>query len=341
MTLLTPYPADGPAAARRRTPAAMPAAPCVLPEPRQAPDAQDLLDPALHWMRQGDAERGMRAAIEGLATLRAGSGDAWPSVVANEVLTHPLRAVLHQCPFTRHSFERPRGYAGDAALIDYIYGTREEALPPLAPLAADIHRLALLAPAPRAVRHRRARLAEAVDATALRCPRGARVLALAAGHLREWALSEAAAGGALAEWVAFDQDPLSVALVERQYGGRGVTAIPGSVRELLTGRRRFEGYDLVYAAGLFDYLTEPVARRLIELMHAALAPGGRLLVANFLPGIADIGYMESMMHWHLIYRSHGQMQGLFDTVTEASRSTLTLDTDPDFNVVYAELTRAG
>jgi extracellular factor (EF) 3-hydroxypalmitic acid methyl ester biosynthesis protein len=307
--------------------------------PRVAPDAQDLLDPALHWMRQGDAERGMRTAIEGLAALRAGSGDAWPSVVANEVLTHPLRAVLHQCPFTRHSFERPRGYAGDAALIDYIYGTRDEVLPPLAPLAADIHRLALQAPAPRAVRHRRIRLAEAVDATALRCPRGARVLALAAGHLRVWSLSAAAAGGAIAEWVAFDQDPLSVALVERQYGRHGVTAIAGSVRELLTGRRHFEGYDLVYAAGLFDYLTEPVARRLIERMHAALAPEGRLLVANFLPGIPDVGYMESMMHWHLIYRSHGQMQSLFNNVPETSRANLALDTDPDFNVVYAELAR--
>jgi SAM-dependent methyltransferase len=304
-------------------------------------DVQSLLDPAVARLRQGDAVAGMRAAIGGLARLRAASGSAWPSVVANEVLTHPLRALLHQCPFTRHSFERPRGYAGDAALIDYIYGTREEPLPPLSALAADIHHLALQAPAPRAVRHRRARLAQAVDATAGRCPQGARVLAIAAGHLREWALSKAATAGALAEWVAFDQDPLSVALVERELGSRGVTAVAGSVRELLAGRRRFEGYDLVYAAGLFDYLTEPVARRLVELMHAMLAPEGRLLVANFLPGIPDVGYMESMMHWHLIYRSQVQMRSLFDTLPAASRTTLALDTDPDRNVVYGELLRAG
>lgn len=304
-------------------------------------DAQSLLDPALLHLRRGDAAAGMRAAIDGLARLRAATGAAWPSVVANEVLTHPLRTMLHQCPFTRHSFERPRGYAGDAALIDYIYGTREEPLPALTPLANDIHRLALQAPAPRAVRHRRARLAAAVDAAAERCPRGARVLAIAAGHLREWSMSEAARAGALAEWVAFDQDPLSVALVERQLGRHGVTAVAGSVRELLTGRRRFEGYDLVYAAGLFDYLTEPVARRLVELMHAALAPDGRLLVANFLPGIPDVGYMESLMHWHLIYRSPAEMRALFDTLPAASRATLALDTDPDRNVVYGEVARSA
>jgi hypothetical protein len=141
--------------------------------------------------------------------------------------------------------------------------------------------------------------------------------------------------------VAFDQDPLSVALVERELGRHGVTAVAGSVRELLTGRRRFEGYDLVYAAGLFDYLTEPVARRLVELMHGALAPQGRLLVANFLPGIPDVGYMESMMHWHLIYRSPAEMRTLFDTLPEASRATLALDTDPDRNVVYGEVARAA
>jgi extracellular factor (EF) 3-hydroxypalmitic acid methyl ester biosynthesis protein len=167
------------------------------------------------------------------------------------------------------------------------------------------------------------------------------VLALAAGHLREWQLSAAAASGDIAEWVAFDQDPLSVALVERELGARGVTAVAGSVRELLTGRRHFEGYDLVYAAGLFDYLTEPVARRLVELMHTMLAPEGRLLVANFLPGIPDVGYMESMMHWHLIYRSRGEMRELFRTLPAASQATLALSTDPDCNVVYAEVARAG
>jgi hypothetical protein len=34
-----------------------------------------------------------------------------------------------------------------------------------------------------------------------------------------------------------------------------------------------------------------------------LKPGGRLLVANFLHDLPNVGYMESFMGWPLIYRS--------------------------------------
>src|SRR5688572_161608 len=39
-------------------------------------------------------------------------------------------------------------------------------------------------------------------------------------------------------------------------------------------------YDLVYCAGLFDYLTDAICRRLNQVLYDWLAPGGKLITTN-------------------------------------------------------------
>jgi extracellular factor (EF) 3-hydroxypalmitic acid methyl ester biosynthesis protein len=69
-------------------------------------------------------------------------------------------------------------------------------------------------------------------------------------------------------------------------------------------------FDLVYCAGLFDYLSNPVCHRLMELTYDWTRPGGLLVATNVHTANPSIGWMELMVDWHLIYRNAQQMAEL-------------------------------
>ena len=90
-----------------------------------------------------------------------------------------------------------------------------------------------------------------------------------------------------------------------------------SVRRLLAGKADLGRFDLVYSAGLYDYLDDRVAKRLTTSLFRMLEPGGTLLFCNFLRTTADVGYMESFMGWDLIYRDRDEIEGLLGDVDES------------------------
>ncbi len=83
------------------------------------------------------------------------------------------------------------------------------------------------------------------------------------------------------------------------------------VRDLLArGGDELGRFDLIYSAGLYDYLSEPIARRLTQRLLGMLRSKGRLLIANFLPGGSGRGYQELFMDWPLIVRDAAELQAL-------------------------------
>ncbi|RME30677.1 class I SAM-dependent methyltransferase, partial [Candidatus Parcubacteria bacterium] len=71
-----------------------------------------------------------------------------------------------------------------------------------------------------------------------------------------------------------------------------------------------ETYDVVYCAGLFDYLTDAVCRRLLAYMLRHLEPGGLLIATNVHPSNPLRNGMEHLLDWHLVHRSAGDMESL-------------------------------
>jgi hypothetical protein len=244
-------------------------------------------------------------------------------------------------PFTYRAFAKPRGYAGDAVMMDYIYGLGEagEAARNTTPLGRAIFQYMDTRPSAKAVRHRRRLIAGLIDQVAER--EGARVLAVAAGHLREVELSDAIQSGKLEEFVAFDQDEASLAVVARDYAHLGVRTMPGSVRQILSGKANLGRYDFVYAAGLFDYLNAPVAAALTCRMFDMTRPGGLMLIPNFLTGVRDTGYMEAFMDWHLIYRNHADMQALAAALSRSAVADCQVFDDSDDAITYLLVSKAS
>ena len=248
---------------------------------------------------------------------------------------HPLHALVQQDPFTARAASKPRGYAGDAVMMDYIYaGT-----PPAgtSALGADVFCATTCAGMGLSVRYRRQLLKSLIDDTVV-SHAAPRLLSVASGHCRELEGSLAETGHFTGEFVALDQDALSCAEVARVHAGHRVTVINQGVRELAGGplAETLGSFDLIYSAGLYDYLPDALAHRLTRRLLAMLRPGGRLLVANFVPGSSGRGYMELFMDWTLILRNEAAMREMAEAAGAHEIATFH---DPHRNVVYAELQR--
>jgi extracellular factor (EF) 3-hydroxypalmitic acid methyl ester biosynthesis protein len=299
-----------------------------------------LLDSVFDKFNEGRIDEGMNELLPELKERRLqAEPKEWSQVVA-ACLRHPVRELLHQDPFTRRAFSKPRGYAGDAVLLDYVYG-REEGWPPpedATELGRAIFEYTTQSPACEGVRCRRGFVAEQLDRLVDEVARP-HVLSVAAGHLREAALSAAVKRRKLGRCVALDADARSLKEVERSYGRCGVEGAHATIRQLLTHKVNLGQFDFVYSTGLFDYLQQSTAQRLAWVMFQMLRPGGRLLVANFLPGIADLGYMESYMNWPLIYRTRLEMMGISAEIPQAQIRDIRVFAEENQNIIFLQVAR--
>jgi Methylase involved in ubiquinone/menaquinone biosynthesis len=264
--------------------------------------------------------------------------DQWRTLVERRVRTHPALRLVHEDPFIGRCYTKPRGYPGDAVMLDFLY--RHQANRTLVERASrrgqSMLTVSTTTPAPRAVRNRCRLLADEIDALCARNP-GADVLSIACGHLREAGHSQAIRDRAFHRMVAIDQDPDSLAVVRSDYGPLGVEAVEGSLKTVIARGRRLGRFDFAYAAGLYDYLNDKVGARLLGAMFELLKPGGKVWIANFLPDIPDVGFMEALMDWWLIYRTPEQMRALAGGLPSGQVAGVRAFTETENNVVFLEV----
>ena len=254
----------------------------------------------------GALERRWRAVFKALDEAReALEPDAW-RWLTSELREHELFASAMDEPVTRRAHQKPRGYAGDAVTMDMLYRGGTAAPPEAGVGARRLSRLLLQQTPAAGVRERRRSMGQVLTELASRS-RGAEVLSVACGHLRE--ARAAFRGKGLDRLVALDQDGKSLSEVRRSLRGHPVETVERSVRTLLRGGEELGQYDLIYSLGLYDYLEQRTAARLTQALFRQLRPGGRLMIANFLP-IPMRGYMEAFMDWWLVYRTPRELAAL-------------------------------
>jgi extracellular factor (EF) 3-hydroxypalmitic acid methyl ester biosynthesis protein len=305
--------------------------------------SSDRLDRVYDCLREGPAHWQVHEALDelfnGLHTKKhAGCEIQWRDYI-EQCRQHPIKELLHQDPFTFRAYAKPRGYAGDAELLDYIYGCEERwPVPQATPLGQQIFDYTTLAAASEGVRSRRGFVATYIDRMVEKISRP-RILSIASGHLREASLAASVKRKKFGRFTALDSDAISLQQVHRDYAWYGIDTVAASIRELITGRLSLGRYDFVYSTGLFDYLGRTTGRRLVNVMFGMLRPGGRLLVANFLPGIRDDGYMEAFMDWHLVYRSRQEMIDLTMELPQAELGRITMFTEEKQNIIFTIIHR--
>jgi extracellular factor (EF) 3-hydroxypalmitic acid methyl ester biosynthesis protein len=251
--------------------------------------------------------------------------DRW-SEARRALHEHPLHGVLMEDPYTARAAFKPRGYAGDAELIDLIY----DRIPPQgsSSRAVSMFSSSIAFPVAEAVRQRR-NYAEQRLSTAWAA--GKQICALACGHLRE---ADPLAGRDVSNIVAVDQDALSLDFVCATYGATIRTEQANVIHFLRNAAKRGERFDLIYTLGLTDYFDARAMSLLHRLMKACLAPGGEIMLANFLPGHLAIGWMDAVMDWQLIYREEADLHRHAAEICMTSRTFR----DVTDSIVFCEMT---
>ncbi len=241
--------------------------------------------------------------------------------------SHKLHELLMQDPYTARAFQKPRGYPGDAALIDLFYD--QQPPPETSALGRAMFEVSGNVPGAAAVRERRV-VAERLLADAW--GQGKSICVLACGHLRE---ADALAGKDLRRVTAVDLDPLSLERVREKHGAR-INLVQANVFSYLRAAAKAgETFDLIYTLGLTDYLDERAMALLHRLAARCLARQGTFFLANFLKGHLTEGWMDAAMAWPLICRDEAAL------VEHATKAGLRAHTfrDPTQTLVYCEMQR--
>ena len=247
------------------------------------------------------------------------------SLREDEHIAHRAYAQLHlgsiflSAPFIRRAHQKPLGYAGDYEMMNMLYRPSWEGS---SLFAKVINQCAASEVAARANINRISYLAEKLRGPLVRArdaggPR-VRVASIGAGPGREIEvlLESDPSLGPYLDVMLLDQEPRAIAYGERRLApivartGVQLCFVRESMRRLLCGgqvAQMIGERQIIYSAGLFDYLSDRSFAALLGTLYEALAGGGQLLIGNVDVSNPTRYFMEYFAEWFLIHRSRTQL----------------------------------
>jgi extracellular factor (EF) 3-hydroxypalmitic acid methyl ester biosynthesis protein len=220
-------------------------------------------------------------------------------------------AFFCKSPNIERALTKPRGYAGDHALLDMYYTDARVS----SGVGRALDDVLYSTPAVRAVVNRKEYVKRWIAARVNRrsC---AKVIDLACGPCRlERDLFDAGRVSD-ASLIVVDQDPEALAYARRVLGPHAdmVSFVHANAIQMARARAvppALAGASFTVSLGLFDYLPRGIAVNLLRALRAGSAPGGELLVGNFARGNPTRTFMEWAADWVLIHRSDEEFLQLF------------------------------
>ena len=234
---------------------------------------------------------------------------------------HPL--VL-AAPFAHRTFVKPLGYAGDYEMVNMIARNRHEGETIYAKV---VNSWFLQQPPAQAHRNRILYLKKQLINEILRLRRfgrPARILSIGCGPALE--IQELLHEVSYADDVHFtllDFNEETIAHVSALFGNFASKldrrsqlqfqrkSIHQILKESVRPKPGLESqYDLVYCAGLFDYLSDRTCQQLTDIFYSWTMPGGLVIVTNVEPQNPLRYGMEHLLDWNLVYRNAKDMAEL-------------------------------
>jgi len=278
-----------------------------------------------------------RLALE-LAAIRSKSdSNAW-RYHARKSYVHPIHGRLREDPYIDDAFRKRRGFAGDAATLDFVYGHRS--VPTTTRLGKSLFAVTTAVPIAEAVRERCRHIASRIRETCESGPTPT-IVSIACGHMRELHLVPGDLLSA-ARLIGLDQDPQAIRDLAVLHRGLRLVPMNATIRSLLTGTCQIPKAHLIYASGLYDYLEYRTALQLTQILGRRLYPGGVLLLSNLSPHNEEIAFMEAVMDWWMVYRSVEEMTDLATgAVMETSNRVEEVYAHSGGRLTYARIRRPG
>ena len=220
--------------------------------------------------------------------------------------------------FAKRAYFKPNGYAGDFGMMEMIYQNQPDGDSKLGIL---VDRWCLNTKAARAVRGRRELLSRQIELkchTRLDRQSPIRIMNLAGGSNRELFdfLSHCDYSNKI-EATCVDADPDALEFTASHIDifphQATIRLMNDNVITWALGRvqNKYGLQDIIYTAGLTDYLNRRLFLKLLTRCYEHLIPGGVLIVSNFSPDNPNRAFMDHVLHWKLIYRDRQELISLF------------------------------
>ncbi|MDF1823905.1 MAG: response regulator [Verrucomicrobiales bacterium] len=275
-------------------------------------------------------------------------------VSAKEFARRVLFPFTLSSPFLSRVVERPIGVPGDFGMLGQILGNPLEGF---STYDRIVNSWILSCGAASAYRYRVDLLYREICNTVKlteASKRPAKIMSMASGVAYEiQRFIESSPVGVEVDFQMVDFSTVTLAEAERQYSAYGdfpegisVSMHQSSVIDLANRSRGFEAnasedgftpdndYDLIYCAGLFDYLSDRMVKKVTAYLFTLLRPGGTLVVSNFTVENPIRNWMTYVMDWELIYRTVDDFEAIARAATTGS-GEVCIETDSDRVEVYA------
>lgn len=201
------------------------------------------------------------------------------------------------------AYQQPHGYAGDFEIIEKIYNKHVTPEPHL----ANWDNFFQSHPAAQAVRNRVSFFLDQVWKVRDQPNRTARILNVASGPGRDLHECLKVMGPTGLHFDCVDQDVNAIEHASQLCKNfkSNITFFHQNIFKFVANKT----YDLIWSAGLFDYFSDNLFKRVLKRLVPSLEKSGKLVVGNFADDNPSQDYME-FFNWLLHHRSAKKLKQL-------------------------------